>query len=60
MRTEKAILSGTHFFCVLKSALFSTHMGIGKKVSWGEISAISLQCQKGQTSKLRIALVVTD
>jgi len=28
MRTGKVILSGTHFFCVLQNALFSTHMGI--------------------------------
>ena len=29
MRTEKIKLFGTHFFCVLKNATFSTHMGFG-------------------------------
>lgn len=60
MRTGKVILSGAHFFCVLQNALFSTHIGISLIVSWGHFSAISLQCQKEQTSKLRIALVVAN
>ena len=48
MRTEKVKLSGTHFFCVLKNATFSTHMSFGK-IPWLPVNVpISLQCQKDE------------
>ena len=48
MRAEKVKLSGTHFFCVLKNATFSTHMGF-KQNPWQAIDiALPLHRQKRQ------------
>ncbi len=49
MRTEKVKLSGTHFFCVLKTARFSTHMPFDKIPLTPLKTAISLHRQKGTT-----------
>ena len=47
MRTERVVLFGTHFFCVLEMGTFSTHMGIRQNALLPLISALILQCQKG-------------
>lgn len=46
MRTERVVLFGTHFFCVLEWARF-LHMGIRQNALLPLISALILQCQKG-------------
>ena len=48
MRTKKVKLFSTYFFCVLKTATFSTHMGF-KQNPWQAIDiAIPLHRQKRQ------------
>ena len=48
MRTKKVKLFSTYFFCVLKTATFSTHMGF-KQNPWQAIDiALPLHRQKGQ------------
>ena len=44
MRTERAVLFGTHFFCVLEWARF-LHMGIRQIPLLPLNSALLLQCQ---------------
>lgn len=47
MRTERAVLFGTHFFLRAGIGMFSTHMGIRQNALLPLISALILQCQKG-------------
>ncbi len=48
MRTEKAKLFGTYFFCVLENVTFSTHMGFGKNPFPRIKFLLPLHRQKGQ------------
>ena len=47
MRTERVVLFGTHFFCVLEWARFLHTWGIRQNALLPLISALILQCQKG-------------
>ena len=58
MRTERVVLFGTHFFCVLEWARFLHTWALGKMLCYPYISALILQCQKGTNKQVRIALVV--
>ena len=50
MRTEKVKLFGTHFFCVLITDTFSTHMDIDK-IAWQHMDVtIPLHCRKDKRS----------
>ena len=51
MRTERAVLFGTHFFLRTETNTFSTHMGIRQNALLLLISALILQCQKDERSK---------
>lgn len=51
MRTERVVLFGTHFFCVLEWARFLHTWALAKMLCHPFISALILQRQKDERSK---------